>query len=67
MMLFWGMQDWCFSPEFYHEFCDRFPNAVRYPVENAGHYVFEDAQEELLTASREFLEGKTPSGSANHS
>ena len=55
MLLVWGMKDWCFTPHFYDEFCQRFPNARRHPISDAGHYVFEDAQEELLQVSREFL------------
>ncbi len=55
MLLIWGMKDWCFSPHFYDEFCERFPDAERHPIANAGHYVFEDATAELLAASRRFL------------
>ena len=55
MLLIWGMKDWCFTPNFYDEFCRRFPKAVRHPIAEAGHYVFEDAHEELLAAAREFL------------
>ncbi|MEZ6123564.1 MAG: alpha/beta fold hydrolase [Planctomycetaceae bacterium] len=55
MLLVWGMKDWCFTPAFYEEFCRRFPHAVRHPIASAGHYVFEDAHDELLSASRSFL------------
>ncbi|MCP4783215.1 MAG: alpha/beta fold hydrolase [Fuerstiella sp.] len=55
MLLVWGMKDWCFSPEFYREFCERFPEAERHPITDAGHYIFEDAHDELLTTAREFL------------
>ncbi|MEZ6129361.1 MAG: alpha/beta fold hydrolase [Planctomycetaceae bacterium] len=57
MLLIWGMQDWCFSPPFYEEFCQRFPKARRHPIANAGHYLFEDAADELLQTSRDFLSG----------
>lgn len=56
MLLVWGMKDWCFTPAFYEEFCERFPDAVRHPIEDAGHYVFEDAHQELLETSTRFLE-----------
>ena len=56
MLLIWGMKDWCFSPHFYEEFCQRFPDAKRHPISDAGHYVFEDAREELLQAARSFLQ-----------
>ncbi len=55
MLLVWGMKDWCFSPEFYQEFCQKFPEAERHPIADAGHYIFEDAHDELLATAREFL------------
>ena len=55
MLLIWGMKDWCFTPAFYTEFCERFPNAIKHPIANAGHYIFEDAYDELLNESRKFL------------
>lgn len=55
MLLIWGMKDWCFTPHFYDEFCERFPNAQRHPISDAGHYIFEDAPDELLTTARDFL------------
>ena len=56
MLLIWGMKDWCFTPHFYDEFRQRFPEAVQHPVADAGHYLFEDAHQELLTASERFLD-----------
>jgi pimeloyl-ACP methyl ester carboxylesterase len=56
MLLIWGMQDWCFTPAFFNEFCQRFPMAEQLPVSDAGHYVFEDAYQEILPAIREFLQ-----------
>ena len=55
VLLFWGMKDWCFTPNFYAEFRRRFPNAACVEIPDAGHYVFEDAQDELIAAAREFL------------
>lgn len=55
VLLFWGMKDWCFTPSFYAEFHRRFPNASTVEMPEAGHYVFEDAQDELLVVAREFL------------
>ena len=56
MLLVWGMKDWCFSPEFYDEFCERFPDAERHPIADAGHYIFEDAHDELLSTAQDFLQ-----------
>ncbi len=55
MQLIWGMKDWCFSPEFLQEFRDRFPAAMVHEIADAGHYVFEDAADEVLNVSRQFL------------
>lgn len=59
MLLPWGMKDWCFTPAFYEEFCERFPNAERHPIADAGHYVFEDATDELIQVSSQFLSSTT--------
>ena len=56
-LLIWGMKDWCFTPAFYDEFCKRFPWALTYPIEDAGHYIFEDRLDELLAVSTGFLSG----------
>jgi cis-3-alkyl-4-acyloxetan-2-one decarboxylase len=56
IMLTWGMKDWCFTPDFYREFEKRFPNARKFPVADAGHYLFEDAHEKILPEIRQFLE-----------
>lgn len=56
LLLIWGMQDWCFTPHFYNEFCERFPAATKHPIATAGHYLFEDAHEELLATALKFLQ-----------
>ncbi len=55
MLLLWGMRDWCFTPEFLHEFRDRFPNARVKEIADAGHLVFEDAADRVIATIREFL------------
>lgn len=62
MLLIWGMQDWCFTPHFYEEFCRRFPQATKHPIAAAGHYIFEDAPDELLATVSEFLKATAESG-----
>jgi len=57
MQLIWGMKDWCFSPEFLREFQQRFPTASVHEIADAGHYVFEDAADEVVNVSRQFLVG----------
>ena len=53
-LLIWGERDWCFTPEFRREFERRFPEASVLPIAEAGHYVVEDAPEEVIEAIREF-------------
>jgi haloalkane dehalogenase len=54
--LIWGMQDWCFTPEFLDRFLDFFPEAEVHRLQEAGHYVVEDAHEEIVPAIERFLE-----------
>lgn len=60
MLLVWGERDWCFTPAFREEFERRFPKAESVRIEDAGHYVFEDATERYLAAIRTFLDAGTP-------
>jgi haloalkane dehalogenase len=55
MLLVWGMKDWCFTPAFLAEFEQRFPHAETLRLDDAGHYVFEDAPERIILRLREFL------------
>ncbi len=55
LLLFWGEQDWCFTTEFLDEWRQRFPDAEVVRFAQAGHYVFEDAREEMVSRLRGFL------------
>ena len=54
--LIWGMQDWCFTPEFLARFLEFFPQAEVHRLAGAGHYVLEDACEEVVGRVEKFLE-----------
>jgi len=56
MCLIWGMRDWCFTPAFLGRFLEFFPQAEVHRLEHAGHYVIEDAPEEVLASLASFLE-----------
>lgn len=56
LLLIWGERDWCFTPEFRREFQRRFPAAEVLALDNAGHYVFEDARPQVLARLQQFLE-----------
>lgn len=54
--LIWGMQDWCFTPWFLERFLDFFPQADAHRLSDAGHYVVEDAHEQIVPLMESFLE-----------
>ena len=54
--LIWGMRDWCFTPEFLARFVEFFPQAEVHRLADAGHYVLEDACEEVVGRVEKFLE-----------
>lgn len=55
MLLAWGEQDWCFTPRFREEFQQFFPQAEVFSIQDAGHYLFEDAPERLIPRVSQFL------------
>jgi len=56
MLILWGGQDFCFTVrDFMTGWQDRFPYARVRVIEDAGHYVVEDAHERILPWMREFL------------
>lgn len=55
MLLIWGMKDWCFSPAFLERFLEFFPQAEVERVNDAGHYVIEDASERVIPWIEAFL------------
>jgi pimeloyl-ACP methyl ester carboxylesterase len=52
----WGMRDWCFTPDFLNRFLDFFPRAEVHRLDHAGHYVVEDAHEQIVPVLARFLE-----------
>lgn len=53
--LVWGMRDWCFTPHFLERFRQFFPEAEVHGLADAGHYVVEDAPEQVERIVRDFL------------
>jgi haloalkane dehalogenase len=53
--LIWGMQDWCFTPWFLDRFREFFPDAKVHKIEEAGHWVVEDATDEVIEAIKKLL------------
>ena len=55
VMIIWGMQDFCFTGYFLDRWKKYFPDAEVHEVEQAGHYVVEDADEEIIPWMIQFL------------
>src|SRR6185437_10013364 len=55
MKFIWGMRDWCFTPAFLERFMEFFPDAEVERLEDAGHYVIEDAHERIVPSVERFL------------
>lgn len=57
MLIIWGADDFCFTTrDFLPEWKKRFPQAQVHIIEHAGHYVVEDAHEQILPLMLEFLQ-----------
>lgn len=56
MSLIWGMKDWCFGSPFLDRFIEFFPKAEVHRLTDSGHYVMEDAPEEVIPLVEDFLE-----------
>ncbi len=56
MMIVWGKQDFCFNDHFLNRWKEYFPEAEVHEVEDAGHFVVEDAYERIIPWMREFLQ-----------
>lgn len=55
-LICWGMKDFVFDHHFLDEFRRRFPEADVHRFEDCGHYILEDARDEVGSLVRCFLE-----------
>ncbi len=55
VLMLWGMRDWCFRPECLRKFQKAWPKARTCEYPYAGHYVMEDAREEIIAEVKNFL------------
>ena len=55
--IIWGMRDWCFRPACLDRFLAHFPEARVHRLDDAGHYVIEDAHKRIIPLVADFLEG----------
>ncbi|HLB31887.1 MAG TPA: alpha/beta fold hydrolase [Gammaproteobacteria bacterium] len=56
MLFCWGMRDFIFDGRFLAEWIKRFPEAETLRLEDAGHYLLEDAADEVIAAIDAFLQ-----------
>jgi haloalkane dehalogenase len=56
MFIGWGDQDFVFDEHFLEEWQARFPAAELHRYPDCGHYILEDAADELIPLIRKFLD-----------
>lgn len=59
-LICWGGEDFCFNDHFLAEWKERLPNASVHRYAQAGHYVLEDARDEVIAQIRAFLGAEAP-------
>lgn len=56
MLICWGLKDFVFDLHFLEEWQRRFPDAAIHRFPDCGHYILEDAQEEVIPLIKRFVE-----------
>jgi haloalkane dehalogenase len=57
MLIAWGLKDFVFDRHFLDEWLRRFPEAEVMRFEDCGHYILEDAADEIIGRVRQFVAG----------
>lgn len=60
ILLIWGMRDWCFTPSCLEKFVSFWPNAKVERLEDVGHWVVEDAPDEVMELLGDWLKRSAP-------
>ena len=55
MLICWGELDFVFDKHFLDEWRQRFPEAEVHSFPDCGHYILEDAKDEVVPLIRDFL------------
>lgn len=55
MMICWGLKDFVFDAHFFNEWQRRFPHAEVHAFADCGHYILEDAKDEVIPLIAQFL------------
>ncbi len=56
MLICWGLKDFVFDYYFLEEWEKRFPDAEIHRFEDVGHYILEDASEDVIPLVQQFLQ-----------
>ena len=56
MLICWGERDFVFDRHFLDEWVRRFPAAEVHRFADAGHYILEDARDEIIPLVQAFLQ-----------
>lgn len=56
MLVCWGLRDFVFDKHFLAGWVARFPDATVHRFEDCGHYILEDAREDVVPLIRRFLD-----------
>jgi haloalkane dehalogenase len=59
-LICWGMKDFVFDGHFLAEWERRMPHAKVHRYEDCGHYVLEDAADDIVPLIQRFLSGQSP-------
>lgn len=54
-LIAWGGRDFCFNDHFYNDWQSRLPRAERLHLDDAGHYVLEDAANDVIPRIKQHL------------
>ena len=55
MLICWGLKDFVFDKHFLAEWQKRFPDAQVHAFDDCGHYILEDASDEVTLLINDFL------------
>lgn len=61
ILIIWGKKDFCFNDHFLSRWKKLYPGAELHEVSDAGHYIVEDACEQIIPWMRNFLSGSPES------
>lgn len=64
VLICWGMKDFVFDADFLAEFERYFPKAEVHRFPKAGHYVLEDAKDQIIPLVQAFLASDVPTGAS---